>query len=162
MNTGLRQGEILSLRWSQIDSGRRTLTILEQKNRGRDTLPLNGKAVEVLRRRAKIRHIKTDLVFYSGNGTRINDGNLRRAFYSAVRKAGIERLGFHDLRHTCFTRMVQAGVDPYTVQRPGRWKGISMVMRYAHHSPESLRGGVEAIDKVYHNFITIASNEKDR
>lgn len=41
---------------------------------------------------------------------------------------------------------VQAGVDIYTVQKLGRWKTISMVMRYAHHHPESLRAGIEILD----------------
>jgi len=55
---------------------------------------------------------------------------------------------FHDLRHTFATRLVQAGVDIYIVQKLGRWKNISMVMRYAHHYPESLRSGVEVLDKL--------------
>ncbi|HMI39438.1 MAG TPA: tyrosine-type recombinase/integrase, partial [Nitrospiraceae bacterium] len=42
------------------------------------------------------------------------------------------------------TRLIQAGVDVYTVQKLGRWKTISMVLRYAHHQPESLRGGAGA------------------
>ncbi len=43
---------------------------------------------------------------------------------------------------------MQAGVDIYTVQKLGRWKTISMVMRYAHHHSESLRAGVEILDRV--------------
>jgi integrase len=42
--------------------------------------------------------------------------NLLRAFYPAMRKAGIIRFRFHDLRHTIATRLIQAGVDVYTVQ----------------------------------------------
>lgn len=59
-----------------------------------------------------------------------------------------ETFPFHDLRHTFATRLVQAGVDIYTIQKLGRWKTISMVMRYAHHHPESLRAGVEILDRV--------------
>ena len=157
INTGLRQSEILNLNWSQVDLFRKSLTILEQKNKGKDTIPLNMSAMEVLKSRAKVRHIRSTLVFYSKNGTAINAGNLRRAFYSAVRKARIEKLRFHDLRHTFATRMVQAGVDIYTVQKLGRWKNISMVMRYAHHCPESLRGGVDALDK----FSTILAQSAE-
>ena len=54
----------------------------------------------------------------------------------------------HDLRHTFATRLVQAGADIYTVQKLGRWKTIQMVMRYAHHYPESLRAGIEILDRV--------------
>ncbi|HXN07455.1 MAG TPA: tyrosine-type recombinase/integrase [Nitrospiria bacterium] len=50
---------------------------------------------------------------------------------------------FHDLRHTFATRLIQGGIDLYKLQRLGRWKDISMVMRYPHHYPESLRSGIE-------------------
>jgi hypothetical protein len=49
---------------------------------------------------------------------------------------------FHDFRHTFATRLVQNGVDLYTVQSSGRWKTVTMVQRYARHNPESLRPGI--------------------
>ena len=94
INTGLRQGEILDLKWGRVNLFRRTVAILEQKNKGNDTLPLNGKAFEVLKARAKVRHLKIDHVFYNGAGNRIEARNLLRAFYSAVKKAGLEGLSF--------------------------------------------------------------------
>lgn len=81
--------------------------------------------------------------------------NLLRAFYSAMKKARIEKFRFHDLRHTFATRLVQAGVDLYAVQKLGRWKTVSMVMRYAHHYPESLRPGIEVLDRVRQARSTI-------
>ncbi len=161
INTGLRQSEILGLRWHQVDIFRKTLTLLEQKNQNRDTLPLNDRAMEVIKARAKVRHIKTDLVFYNGSGNRIEARNLLRAFYSAVNKAGLDGLRFHDLRHTFATRLVQASVDLYTVQKLGRWKTISMVMRYAHHHSESLRPGVEALDKATESFSTNLAQSRE-
>ena len=157
VNTGFRQSEILDLQWPKVDLFRKTITILEQKNKGKDTLPLNEETLEVLKARAKIRHIQTNHVFYNSIGRRINARNLQRAFCSATRKTGLKGFRFHDLRHTFATRLIQAGVDIYTVQKLGRWKNISMVMRYAHHCPESLRSGIEALDKVRKNSITILS-----
>jgi integrase len=149
IETGLRQSELLNLRWSNVDLFRRTLTILEQKNKGKDTLPLNEKAIEILKARVKVRSINNDLVFFNGNGNRVDARDLLRAFYSATKKAKIENLRWHDsTRHTFATRLVQNGVDIYTVQKLGRWKNISMVMRYAHHYPESLRAAIEVLDKV--------------
>jgi len=145
--TGLRQGEILDLTWDRVDLFRRTLTILEQKNKGKDTLPLNAKALEVLKARYKVRSIKTSLVFYSKEGTRIDAANLQRAFYLAWKKAEIAKLRFHDLRHTFATRLVQAGVDLYKVQKLMRHKTPLMTQRYAHHYPESLRDGIEVLDR---------------
>jgi integrase len=155
IETGLRQSELLNLRWSNVDLFRRTLTILEQKNNGKDTLPLSGKAMEILKARMKVRSINTDLVFFNGNGNRIDARDLLRAFYSATKKAKIENLRWHDAtRHTFATRLVQNGVDIYTVQKLGRWKNISMVMRYAHHYPESLRAGIEVLDKAREKVST--------
>jgi integrase len=155
LNTGLRRGEILKLQWTQVDLFRKTLTLLEQKNRDCDTLPLNECALEILKARAKVRHIRNNnYVFYNGNGNEINARNLVRAFYSATEVAKLEGLRFHDLRHTWATRLVQSGVDLYTVQKLGRWKTISMVMRYAHHCSESLRPGAEALDRMRKQIST--------
>ncbi len=151
LHTGLRQGELLSLQWPQVDLTRRTIMILEQKNQGKDTLPLNATALEVLRARAKVRHIatgNTGYVFANHAGNRMDARGLLRAFYAARQKANVETFRFHDLRHTWATRLVQNGVDLYTVQKLGRWRTIAMVMRYAHHSPESLRAGTEVLDRL--------------
>src|SRR5678809_1629245 len=71
-NTGLRQSEILNLQWCNVDLFRRTITLLEQKNGGRDTLPVNAKTLDVLKARAKVRSLKTDYVFYNGAGNRMS------------------------------------------------------------------------------------------
>jgi integrase len=152
MSTGLRQSEILDLKWEQIDLSRKTLYIAEQKNKDKDVLPLNAKATGVLKARSSVRQLRGGHVFLNQNGGRINARNLIRAFRNACNKAEVKRFRFHDLRHTFATRLVQAGVDLYTVQKLGRWKSISMVERYAHHCPESLRPGVEALDKIITNL----------
>ncbi|HLZ32651.1 MAG TPA: site-specific integrase [Nitrospira sp.] len=148
LHTGMRQSEILNLQWPQVDLTRRTLMILEQKNGGQDTLPLNATAIEVLQARARVRSIRTAHVFFNHAGHRWDARNLLRAFYAARRKAGIQDFRFHDLRHTFASRLVQAGVDLYTVQRLGRWKSLKMVQHYGHHYPESLRGGAEVLDRL--------------
>lgn len=148
LQTGLRQGEILSLQWPQVDLFRRTITILEQKNGAKDTLPVNGTALDVLMTRARVNPLQAGYVFSNEADNRRDARNLLRAFYPALKLAKIEMFRFHDLRHTWATRLVQAGVDLYTVQKLGRWKTISMVMRYAHHYPESLRAGAEVLDRL--------------
>ena len=150
----MRQSEILNLQWSKVDFTRRTLTILEQKNKGRDTLPLNNKVLDVLRARDKVRHIN-GYVFYNGNGNRIDARNLLRGYYAARKKAGLEDVRFHDLRHTFATRLAQAGVDLYKVQKLMRHKSPIMTQRYAHHYPESLRDGVEVLDRLGDGFSPI-------
>lgn len=147
VETGLRQSEILNLQWSHVDLSRQTIAILEQKNRGRDTLPLSCRAFEVLQERGKIRSLTCPYVFFNSQGTRIRACNLWRAFKRARGKAGLTDVRFHDLRHTFATRLVQNGADLYMVQKLGRWKTLSMVTRYAHHHPESLRKGIALLDQ---------------
>lgn len=154
-NTGLRQSEILNLQWCNVDLFRRTITLLEQKNGGRDTLPVNASTLDVLKARARVRSLKTDYVFSNGAGNRRDARDLLRVFYPAMKKADVKRFRFHDLRHTFATRLVQAGADIYTVQKLGRWKTISMVQRYAHHHSESLRAGIEILDRVPAAMSTI-------
>ncbi len=148
LNTGFRQGEILSLNWKQVDWSRKAILFWEQKNGGRDLIPLNEGALNVLKDRSKIRTLGSELVFLTSNRTKYLARNVFEAFKIACKKAEIENLRFHDLRHTFATRLVQDGVDLYTVQRLGRWRSLSMVMRYAHHNAESLRSGMEAVNRL--------------
>jgi integrase len=147
LNTGMRLGEILSLTWKATDLDRRTATIFKSKNGEKRTIPLNETALEVLKRRSKVRSQKCDLVFYSENHTRFDYSNLEKAFHSALAKASIEDFRFHDLRHCFATKLVQRGVDLYKVQLLLGHKTPLMTQRYAHHYPESLREGVEALGR---------------
>lgn len=90
--------------------------------------------------------LDTELVFPSETQTRLNASNISRSLNLALEKAKMTDFHFHDLRHTCATRMVQAGVDLYKVQRLLGHKSPIMTQRYAHHYPESLRDGVEVLD----------------
>ncbi len=148
LNTGWRLGEILSLTWKAVDFSRRTATVLHSKKSERRTIPLNGAALEVLKLRAKVRSRKTDLVFYNENHVEYDYSNLEKAFRSALGKAKIQDFRFHDLRHCFATKLVQRGVDLYKVQLLLGHKTPLMTQRYAHHYPESLRKGVEALERV--------------
>ena len=162
LNTGLRQSEILNLKWSQVDLKRKTITILEQKNQKIDTLPINKNALKILKERAMNSQNKVNYVFSSRSGGKIDPGNLRKSFYAVVKKASLKPLRFHDLRHTFATRLAQVGVDLYMVQKLGRWKNVSMIMRYAHHYPESLRSGVEVLDQFSKKVITNLSQSNKK
>ena len=138
-----------------MDLFRRTITLLEKNGGGAHTLPVNAKTLGVLKARAKVRSLTTDHAFSNGAGNRRDARDLLRVFYPVMKKADVKRFRFHDLRHTFATRLVQAGADIYTVQKLGRWKTISMVMRYAHHHPESLRAGIEILDRVPAGVSTV-------
>lgn len=121
--------------------------MFRSKNGDRRTIPVNQTVLFVLKEKAKLRSLKTDLVFCSKVFTSMESGHLRRSFRLALDKARIDDFHFHDLRHTFATRLVQAGVDLYKVQRLLGHKSPIMTQRYAHHYPESLRDGVEMLDQ---------------
>ena len=106
-----------------------------------------GTVLQVLKEKTKVRSLEMDRVFCSKIFTPMESGHLRRAFRLALRKVRIEDFHFHDLRHTFATRLVQAGVDMYKVQRLLGHESPIMTQRYAHHYPESLRDGVEILDR---------------
>ncbi len=159
LHTGLREDELLSLSWSRVELFRRCIVIKDDKEKKPKTIPLNRKALDILERKCKVRSIKTDIVFHSATFTKINNSNLVREFKKALKKAEIEDFVFHDLRHTFATRMVQRGIDIYKVSRLLGHKDVKTTMRYAHHSPESLRDGVEILDVDY-NLTTIGKKSK--
>jgi len=161
IHTGLRQSELLNLKWSQVDMNRQTITISEQKNGGIDTLPLSQTAMHVLRERESVSSGANDYVFPNSVNRRRGNRDLLKAFYVAMKRAEIENFRFHDLRHTFATRLVQQGVGIFEVQKLGRWKNTSMVMRYAHHCVESLRSSVKVMDDIKKPISTnLAQSEK--
>jgi integrase len=100
VNTGMRRGEILSLRWSQVDFQRGVVHLVRTKSgKGRD-VPINLVIREEL---LKLRQSSSECVFTSQKTGRALT-HCKRAFASACRVAGIEDLHFHDLRHTAATR----------------------------------------------------------
>ena len=146
IHTGMRQGEILGLTWTGVDLFRRTVTVFKSKNGERHTSPLNESDLDLQTHKPGSRSRDKELVFPSKAQTRLNESNISRSLNLALKKAQMTDFHFHDLRHTCATRMVQAGVDLYKVQRLLGHKSPIMTQRYAHHYPESLRNGVEALD----------------
>ena len=161
LNTGLRQGELLSLEWNRVNLFRKTVLIQKTKNGKPKTVPLNRKAMDVIapKSEAKVRKLKNDFVFVSSHGTKIDRHNLRRAFNNATRKAGIEDFTFHDLKHCFCTKLAQLGVDQYKIAKLVGHEDIRMTQRYSHHCPESLRDGVEILESGY-NLATMVKNEE--
>ncbi len=152
LNTGLRVGEMVALTWPAVDLQRKILTVLKSKNKTKRVVPLNQTALAILQNR--LRSTKTDRVFYSARHTPYLGNNIWRACARIAKRVKVENFRFHDLRHTFATRLVQNGVDLYRVQRLLGHKDSSMTQRYAHHCPDSLRSGVDALD------ITISAQSR--
>lgn len=145
LETGAREGEILEFNRKSFDPFRRVVTILQSKTGQYKTIPLTSRVFEILKDKIKVRN---NLVFPSQKGTRITDTNLGRAFRNALKKAKIEDFRFHDLRHTFASRCAQGGVDLSIIQKYLGHKDFRMVQRYSHHSIESLRNGIEVLERL--------------
>jgi integrase len=155
LNTGLSQEEILTLKWSQLDFFRKSLQTVRSKTLKARTIPLNNTALELLKRRSKVKSI-SGYVFTNGIGNKHDASKLKRAFKLAVEEAEIENFTFHCLRHTFATRLAQSGVDIYTVSKLLGHEDVSTTAKhYAHHYTESLRRGVDVLDSC-HNLVTVS------
>jgi integrase len=146
LNTGMRQGEILNLQWQDVDFSRGILMVMKSKNGTRRSIPLNARVYELLAAKQTATGASKGPVFRTPLGNDLQVRFLVREFCEARDRAGIPDFRFHDMRHTFATRLVQRGVDLYKVQRLLGHKTGTMTQRYAHHSPESLRDGVNVLN----------------
>lgn len=152
LETGLRVGEILTLSHHDVNLIQRTLCVeaATTKNGLARTLPLSVRAEALIREQLARRRVISPLVFGNRKGGVRTLGTINRAFRQALRRARIVDFRFHDLRHTFATRLCQAGVDLYIVQRLLGHQDPKMTQRYAHHCTESLRSSMQVLD---HRFM---------
>lgn len=143
--TGLRQGNILTLEWAQIDLQRAICWIHPDQAKGGKGIgvPLNTEAQSVLKRQAG-KHERRVFVY---EGKPINQVNTL-AWRKALVKAGIENFRWHDLRHTWASWHVQEGTPIHVLQELGGWESSEMVRRYAHLSPDHLSKWAENSSRV--------------
>jgi len=155
LNTGMRRGELLGLRWQDIDLINRTITIREAKSGEGRRLPMNEQVYEALSalRRAAIRAggaaadvaaFRAALVFRPS--AEAMKTAIKRHFDRARRAAGIEDFHFHDLRHTAASRLAMGGIDLYTIGELLGHKTLAMTARYAHLLPDHLKRAVGLLD----------------
>jgi integrase len=143
--TGLRMGELLALRWRDVDFTGSTVRVRASYYAGQLTTPKSGKvravplAPDVASALAQLGRRphwtgEDDLVFPGEGGDYLDGSALRRRYKAALASAALRPLRFHDLRHTFGTRMI-AKAD---IRRVQEWMGhadIQTTMRYLHYAP---------------------------
>lgn len=141
--TGLRQGNVLGLRWKHVDLARRRLTLPHEvmKNGRPFSLPLNETALSVLRTWLG----QHDVYVFGEKEIREVPS---RMWAKALEKAGLVDVRWHDLRHTWASLMRQAGVGLDDLQELGGWENRQMVQRYAHLDVDHLSPHAAALDGV--------------
>ncbi len=129
ISTGARQGELLSLRWPDIDLDRGLATVHHTKNGERRALPLAGPALQELKSRSRVRRIDTNLVFANRRGVAPFP---RAAWDLALERAEIEDFRFHDLRHSAASYLAMTGATLAELAEILGHKTLAMVKRYSH------------------------------
>ena len=138
IETGLRRGDLLRLKWRAIDFENRWIHIVMLKTKLPVTIPISGVCLEALRTCVR-RAADCDDVFVDEGRHTISDQRVRRTFDRAKRLAGItRRFRFHDLRHTFGSRLASKNVAVQVISKIMGHTSITMTMRYARPSLEAL------------------------
>jgi integrase len=145
--TGLRRGELIALHWRDVDFAGSVIRVRAGYHEGVLSTPKSGKvrsvpmAPDVASALAKLGDRDDqvgddDLVFVGEGGSYVDGSALRKRYDAAIKRAGLRRLRFHDLRHTFGTRMI-AKAD---IRRVQEWMGhadIQTTMKYLHYAPRA-------------------------
>src|ERR1051326_275891 len=140
LNTGMRQGEIFSLRWFDVDLTRGFVHVRQTKT-GKDRfIPINSRLRILLEGLGR----SSEHVFPSPKTNRALI-DVKRQFDRAKMSAGIPDFRFHDLRHTAATRMADNGADVFTIAAILGHSDIRMTSRYTHATDRARRAAVESL-----------------
>jgi integrase len=187
LELGLRRGEILALRWADIDFDRMVLAVTGTMHRhsgklhrdapktesSRRLLPLTDTLVAALLkhklRQDTERHmlgdgwVDRDLVFTTGHGTAIEPHNLFDHFKAALQKAGLPEIRFHDLRHSCASILLAQNVHPRVIMEILGHSEIGTTMNlYAHVIPEVQESAVQLLSQALAPKAKLAQIEYTR
>lgn len=159
LNTGLRQGELFSLRWENVSFDQAVLTIEGAYAKSGKTrhIPLNTEALNTLRDWRK-QTTSDILVFPSKSGQPFN--NIKKAWLGLKKAANITNFRWHDLRHHFASRLVMADVDLNTVRELLGHSDMSMTLRYAHLAPEHKANAVERLISNKNFTLSTADNSQ--
>ena len=143
LHTGFRRGELLGLRWRDVDLKGGVLTIPKAKNGETRHVPLTSTVRTILSHRPRPLD-SSALVFPNSEGHR-DPRWAKKTVPAALRAAQIEDSRFHDLRHTFASRLAMEGVHLLTIRELMGHKTLAMTLRYSHLSPGHRRTAIERL-----------------
>jgi len=153
LRTGMRMGELIALRWQDVDLVAGKVTVKQNAVKGRIGTPKSGKAREIALSNDTVaalkahRHLRGPLVFCAMDGRMLKYTELRHPLWRACRKAGLRPVQWHALRHSFASHLVMRGVPLKAVQELLGHSTIQMTMRYAHLTPQVTRDAVNLLDR---------------
>lgn len=153
LRTGMRRGELIALRWRDIDLDNGIINVLRSITRGQEGPPKGGHTRQI--------HVTTELVqilteargnldgrlFMKDDGSDLDGDYCRYPLARACRRAGLRRIGWHVLRHTFASQLVMAGAPIRAVQELLGHTDIRLTMRYSHLGADAKRDAVRLLDR---------------
>jgi integrase len=133
LSSGMRQGELMRLKWQDVNLKESFLILHETKNGDSRRVPLSGLGLELLREHAKVRRLDTQLLFPSERNPE-KPIDLRKAYANALKAAEINDFHWHDLRHCTASYLAMNGASLAEIAEVLGHKTLSMVKRYSHLS----------------------------
>jgi integrase len=146
LSTGARHGELINLRWKDIDLKRQVITLHDTKNKERRVLPLAHHALELIKKHQAARDKATDLLFPAPRNPQ-EVWSSRAAWDDAVEKAELNDFRFHDLRHSAASYLAMNGASLAEIAEVLGHKTLAMVKRYAHLSEAHTASVVEKMNR---------------
>ena len=145
LNTGIRRGELFTLRWSDVNLTDGYLSVRGGVAKSGKTrhVPLNIELRTALKQWRQQSPDANTLVFPGNNGKPLKD--IKTAWTNLLTLAKIDQFRWHDMRHDFASRLVMAGVDLNTVRELLGHSDLKMTLRYAHLAPEHKAAAVEKL-----------------
>ena len=144
LSTGMRQGELMNMKWHDINLKDGYLILHKTKNGERRRVPLAGYGLELIKEHGKMRRLDTDLLFPGRNTDIAID--LRKPFEIALKQAEITDFKWHDLRHCTASYLAMNGASLAEIAEVLGHKTLQMVKRYAHLSDGHVSSVVESMN----------------
>lgn len=145
ISTGMRQSEIMHLTWQQVDLQRRQIILEKTKNKTCRTIPLANLALDLLEKHLHERQLHHHLLFPGKIHGKPMD--LRKAWMSALKQAGIKNFRFHDLRHSAASYMAMSGSNLVEIGVLLGHKRLEVTKRYSHLSQKHVSKAVERMNE---------------
>ena len=146
LSTGARRGEIMNLRWPDVDMNTGRAILRQTKNNETRVMPIVSHAMELLREHRKVRRLDSDLVFpHPFDPSR--PWNFESLWRKSKKAAEIEDFRFHDLRHSAASYLAMGGASLAEIAEVLGHKTLAMVKRYSHLSDSHVSGVVEKMNQ---------------
>jgi len=150
LHTGMRKGEILKLRWENVNWQRKTLLLLDAKNGESRRLPIDSVLLrELSEHRGRVQKRRMGLPQLRQRRKRRTDGGREGQFWPGAERRRNHEFRFHDLRHTLASHYMMKGGQLYALSNILGHKDLKMTQRYAKLSPEYMDSQRDRMDTIW-------------